>query len=239
MTPTPRPNGPKVAAGPLRPRDPHDTVPGGAPGPGGPPARRLLLATALPLLLAACAGPALPPQVWARLPLDAPVAASATGSAPAPVRAVAASPGWRLQAVTLPGHLAHDTVRVPAAGAANTQLVPLGGLRWAEPLAEAVPRLLRRDLERTLGLPFWMPPYPAETAVAGSLRVDLLALELAPGGRVLQVAARYTIAGASPAPARSGEINFAQPLPGSGAEALVLAHRAAIAELALRLAAQL
>jgi len=117
------------------------------------PTRRHILTAALPaaaLLLGACAGSSLPAVQWVRLPAEAPGPAAA----PAP-----AAPGvWQLMApVQLPGHLDRDALLVPQ-GAAGLQ--GLGGARWAEPLRDAVPRLLRQDLEREFGAPVWTAPLP-------------------------------------------------------------------------------
>lgn len=193
--------------------------------------------------LAACAGPPLPALSWARLPLQAP-------GEPTPASLPTVAGGWRLASVTLPGYLQRDAVLVPADGAPQTQLVPLAGLRWGEPLAETVPRLLRRDLALALGSAEGAAPAggrvtgpgaPPEAAPAAAparvLRVELLSFEQAAAGSQLAVAARYTLA--EPGALRAGEIVFLEPLQGSGAEALVLAHRAAIATLARRLAAAL
>lgn len=196
-------------------------------------ARRHGHAGALVLLaaagLAACVGPPLPALSWARLPLQAP--GEAIGAS-LPARAG----DWRLASVTLPGYLQRDAVLVPAAGAPLTQLVPLAGLRWGEPLAETVPRLLRRDLARALGSAEAAPAVAAAGAAhVRVLRVELLAFEQAAAGGPLAVAARYTLA--EPGALRVGEILFQQPLESAGAESLVLAHRAAVASLARRLAA--
>ena len=191
--------------------------------------------------LAACAGPPLPALSWARMPLQAP-------GEPLAASLPTAVGGWRLASVTLPGYLHRDALLVPAAGAPQTQLVPLEGLRWGEPLAETVPRLLRRDLALALGsaegaapagggvtVPGAAPGASPGAAPARVLRVELLSFEQAAVGGQLAVAARYTLA--EPGALRAGEIVFREPIQGPGAEALVLAHRAAIATLARRLAA--
>jgi uncharacterized lipoprotein YmbA len=189
------------------------------------PSRAAALAAAL--LLAACAGPALPPAQWWRLPAEAspPVAAAAPSARV-----------WQLVGgVPLPGHLDRDTLLVPDAGGA---LQPRGAARWAEPLRDAVPRLLRHDLARALGSPVWTASLPPGVAPTQQLRVELLAFDVAPGARGVTVQARYSLTGPGQAP-RSGELAFSQPAQGDDTAALVQAHRDAIALLAQRLVAEL
>jgi hypothetical protein len=195
------------------------------------PWRRLAIraaALASALWLAACVGPALPPAQWWRLPAEAtpPVAA-----APASSTRV-----WQLVgAVSLPGHLERDALLVPDATGA---LQPRGAARWAEPLREAVPRLLRHDLSRALGAPVWTAPLPPGVAPTHQLRVELLALDVAPGARGVTVQARYSLTGPGLTP-RTGELAFSQRAEGDGTASLVQAHRDAIATLARQLAGEL
>ena len=189
------------------------------------------LATAL--LLAACAGPALPPAQWWRLPAEAvpPVAAAAVAAAPS-----AQAPVWQLVGgVSLPGHLERDGLFVPDATGA---LQPRGAARWAEPLRDAVPRLLRHDLARALGAPVWTAPLPPGVLPTRQLRVEMLAFDVAPGARGVTVQARYSLTGPGLVP-RAGELAFSQRAEGSDTAALVQAHRDAIATLAQRLVAEL
>jgi uncharacterized lipoprotein YmbA len=182
------------------------------------------------LLLAACAGPALPPAQWWRLPAEAspPVAAAAAPSAQAAV--------WQLVGgVPLPGHLERDALLVPGPAGA---LQPSGAARWAEPLRDAVPRLLRHDLARALGAPVWTAPLPPGVAPTRQLRVELLALDVAPGARGVTLQARYSLTGPGLVP-RAGELAFSQRVDGGDTAALVQAHRDALATLAQRLVAEL
>jgi uncharacterized protein len=187
----------------------------------------------LPIVLGACAGPALPTPQWWRLPAEA---APPAAPAAVPTREV-----WQLVgAVALPGHLDRDALLVPVAGSA-ARLQPREAARWAEPLRDALPRLLRADLASALGAPLWTAPLPAGLQPTRLLRLELVAFDLQPGLRGLQVQARYTLASAGLAGTglapRAGEIAFVQAVTADETEALVLAHRAAIATLAQRLAA--
>lgn len=195
------------------------------------PTRRHLLCAALPgtvaLLLGGCASGGLPPVRWVRLPADAPGAAPATG---APVPGV-----WQLIApVQLPGHLDRDALLVPQ-GVAGLQ--GLGGARWAEPLRDAVPRLLRQDLEREFGTPLWTAPLPPGVRPTRQLRIELTALDVTADQRGVALAARWSLAdaqgGSRPA---VFDARFDTPAGGSDADALVLAHRQALAQLARRIA---
>lgn len=199
-----------------------------------PPAlcgRRLALA-ALGGLLAACGTP-LPPITLVRLPVEPPAPAAA--AAP-PLTASAAQ--WQLMApVLLPGHLDRDALLVPQ-GAAGLQ--PLGGARWAEPLRDAVPRLLRQDLSRRLGQPLWSAPLPPGLAITQQLRIEIAALDVGADGRSVSTTARWSVADAKAAvPPRLFEASFSTPAAGADAGALATAHRAALWELAGRIAASL
>ena len=178
-------------------------------------------------LLGACAAP-LPPVTWVRLPADdgastaAPVAAS---------REV-----WQLMApVLLPGHLDRDALLVPS-GSAGLQ--PLGGARWAEPLRDAVPRLLRADLSRALGNPLWAAPLPPGVKPTRQLRVEFLALDVTPDARGVALQARWSLAdpGGGSLPT-VGDTRFVEPSAAPDAGALASAHRRALRRLAEAIAA--
>ncbi len=194
-----------------------------------PPSRRAVLtAVAATLLSAACAGPALPPGVWLRLPLDA------DPSLPAGRRAAGES--WQLVGgLVVPGHLDRDAVLVAQGRGA---LRPLAGLRWAEPLRDTLPRLLRADLGRLLGTTVFNGPLPAAAGPARQLRVTLLALDLSEDSRVLQVRAQWSI-GMAAAVSLPTVQQAAWPVPVAVADAdgIALAHRRAVAELAQRIVA--
>jgi uncharacterized protein len=194
------------------------------------PTRRHLLTVALPgaaLLLGACAGSSLPPVQWVRLP------AEASGPAAAPTSAV---PGvWQLMApVQLPGHLDRDALLVPQ-GAAGLQ--GLGGARWAEPLRDAVPRLLRQDLEREFGAPVWVAPLPPGVLPTRQLRVEFSAFDVAADRRGVLLAARWSLAdakgGARPV---VFDARFTTAAAGLDANDLAIGHRQALADLARRIA---
>lgn len=182
----------------------------------------------LTALLAGCASP-LPPITWVRLPAEAP---GSEAAAPAtPTREV-----WQLMApVLLPGHLDRDALLVRT-GAAGLQ--PLGGVRWAEPLRDAVPRLLRQDLSRAWGAPLWTAPLPPGVRPTRQLRVEFSALDVTADGRGVQLQARWVMADAQgAAPPQIGEAAFVTPASGPDADALATAHRRALQQLAQRIVA--
>jgi len=195
-----------------------------------PTRRRLLCATlsgTATLVLGGCAGGSLPPPPrWVRMPTDA------QGPAAAPSAAV--SGVWQLMApVQLPGHLDRDTLLVPQ-GAAGLQ--GLGGARWAEPLRDAVPRLLRQDLERAFGVPVWTTPLPPGVRPTRQLRIEMTAFDVMPEQRGVTLAARWIVADTQGGSRPSVfDARFDTLAGGSDADSLVLAHRQALAELSRRI----
>jgi uncharacterized protein len=181
------------------------------------------------LLLGACGSP-LPPIQLLRLPSEAPAAVAS--AAPRPDPAVS----WQLMApVHLPGHLDRDALLVPQ-GRAGVQ--PLGGARWAEPLRDAAPRLLRQDLARRLGQPLWSAPLPPGVSITHQLRVEIAAFDVGADGRSVSLQARWSVADVRGAvPPRLHEAAFVTAATGADADALAAAHRQALWELAGRIAA--
>lgn len=181
----------------------------------------LLLAA---VALAACAAP-LPEVVWLRLPIQAvrpPAPGGPTGDT------------WQLLPVHLPGHVDRDALMLPSdAGRRGAVLRASGHLRWAEPLRDAVPRLLRVDLERALAAPVWQAPLPPGVTPTRQLRIEVFAFDVQPEASALVLQARFSLADidARRAP-RVGEAMLRVPLEGAGAEALAWAHRQALAMLA-------
>ena len=194
----------------------------------------------LNLGLVACASP-LPPIRWVRLPVDPPgLAGPQAGIAlanPAPPAAAGApAEVWQLMApLSLPGHLDRDALMLPQ-GSAGLQ--PLGSTRWAEPLRDAVPRLLRSDLSRVLGATVWAAPLPPGVRISRQLRVELLALDVTPDARGVALQARWSVA--DPAGTRLPRVvqqAFVVRADGPDADALAGAHRLALYQLAQAIAA--
>lgn len=191
--------------------------------------RRHVLCALGALTLAGCASePKLPAVQWVRLPAQPPE--------PLPPPDQPSAQVWQLVLpLDVPSYLERDALLVPQ-GAAGLQ--PLAGVRWAEPLRDAVPRLLRQDLAVLLGGPVWVSPMPPGIAPTRQLRVELLQLDVADDRRAVALHARWSLADPrGQTPTRAGETRLSQPASGPGADALVLAHRAALARLARDIAA--
>jgi uncharacterized lipoprotein YmbA len=182
--------------------------------------------------LAACSIDSSPASAisWVRLP----AVAGANGT-PSPATQAAVPGVWQLMApLPLPGHLDRAALLVPQ-GSAGLQ--PLGGTRWAEPLVDAVPRLLREDLAREFGTPLWSTPLPPGVLPTRQLRVAFSAFDVGADGRSVELRARWSLADARGRSAPEVfETSFTTPAAGSSAEALALAHRQALALLARRIA---
>lgn len=198
--------------------------------------------------LAGC-GSASPPVRWYALRREPPpgeaVPAAAPGASGGDVWAV--SPALRL-----PGVLDRDTLG-RADGAAGWQ--PLPGHRWAEPLREALPRLLVGDLARLRGAGrVWPAPVPAGVAATRRLEVEVLTLQSDTARpRSLRLAARWWLTVPTPLPApaagAAGPVAPVAPvaspqetlvevaLADESPDALAAGHRLALWRLAERIAA--
>jgi len=157
-----------------------------------------------------------------------------------PVTAVtAATPStliWQLvQPVQLPEYLERDALLL-AQG--QSGLVALPGHRWAEPLRDAVPRVLRQDLAALLGESrVWVAPVPAGVLVERRVRVELLALEANAERTAVTLRARWSVADPTGAAApRADAATLNVPSAGTDVDSLVAAHRLALWRLAERIA---
>ncbi len=195
--------------------------------------------------LAACSSAPVPTTVWLRLVSDPPPASgagAASGAAPAPA-ALPSAPRevWQLVLpLPMPAHLDRDGPYLPQ-GAAGALVRPLAGARWIEPLRDAVPRVLREDLARRAGGPFWTAPLPPGLVPTRQLRVEITTFEIAADGQALVTQARWSLAetrGTRPPVVHETRFTTAPGQAGS-AESWASAHRQAIATLADRIAATL
>lgn len=221
-------------------------LPGRSPGPasawgagltaGRAAGRAAGPAAALLLALAGCASPAPPIRLYT-LPLAPPAgSAAATAAATAPA---AAAPGdtWQLAPLRLPAYLDRDALLLP--GADPTRLQPLDGHRWAEPLRDALPRLLQEDLRTLRGAArVWAAPLPAGLVIHRQLTVELLALDVTPDRAGVHLQARWTLADPTGATApQVGQADLRAAATGPEPGQLVAAHRLALWQLAERVAA--
>jgi len=193
------------------------------------PAFSALSALLLSAWLAGCASSAPPPRFY-RLALDTPTAATlAPAAAPRPG-------AWLLQLpVRMPEYLERDALWLPTGG---SDLTPLPDQRWAEPLREAVPRLLRHDLAQLLGNDkVWSGSAPTGVAVAGTLKLELLALEATPERNGVRLSARWSLVDPlNKQPPQVGQADLLAPSAGPAPGQLVDAHRLALWQLAQQLA---
>jgi uncharacterized protein len=201
-----------------------------------------LAAGVLAASLVGCAGTSAPIQLY-QLRAAPPVAVAAVAAAATVVPVVPVTPAvaptpavWQLaMPVRVPDYLDRDAVLVPQ-GQAGLQALP--GQRWAEPLRESVPRLLRADLAALLGeARVWSAPLPAGVQVTRLLRVELLALESNAERSAVVLRARWSISdpnGRAAPEAHSAA--FDVPSAGLEVDSLVAAHRMALWRLAERIA---
>ena len=183
-------------------------------------------------LLAACASPAPPPALY-QLRAAPPVPVQAV---PAPVPGPGPGPVLQLLLpVALPEAVQRESLLLPL-GQAGLQA--LAGHRWAEPLADAVTRLLRQDLAALLGeARVWAAPLPAGVVITRQCRVEILNLLATPDRSAVVLQARWTLSdptGRSAPVVQTTQISV--PSAGPDVDALVSAHRLALWRLAEQVA---
>lgn len=143
---------------------------------------------------------------------------------------------WALGPVQIPEYLDRDAIVRPS-GLATLNVQPTE--RWAEPLRDAIPRLLQQDLARLLGSArIWRQPLPPGLTVERQLRVDIQRLDAETGAHtsvVLQ--ARWILIDPSGrTPPQVLERRFTAPALDGSTDALVAAHRTALWNLAVAIA---
>jgi uncharacterized protein len=178
------------------------------------------------------------PQRWYRLPSELP----AGEAAPRATAGTAGSAVWELSStLPMPELLARDTLFVEE-GAAGIRL--LHGHRWAEPLRDALPRVLREDLARLV--PGLWTASVAQNAqnlqnapAAGRVQVELLALQGSLPRRQVAVSARWVVTPSASAQPHAYRANETVPWTDASPESLVVAQRVAMWRLAQRIAQSL
>lgn len=190
-----------------------------------------LAASAALLLLAACAAPGPAPRLY-QLRTEAP----GTPAAASPVVAQAAV--WELASdVRLPAYLDRETL-VVLDGRSRLEL--LEGQRWAEPLRDTVPRLLRHDLALLRGASsVWLAPAPPGVTVNRQLRVELLSLQASRAHAAVVLQARWWFTGDRAAPPQTLTAELQVPVSAlDDGDSIAAAHRTALWQLAERIARQ-
>lgn len=185
----------------------------------------VMLGTAL--ALTACAGSNAPPPQFYQLRLDPPVAVTKPAASSTEV--------WQLMSpIRVPEYLQRDVLWLPT-GSAGLQ--PLPDQRWAEPLADAIPRVLLHDLGVLRGTDhLWGGAVPTGVVIAYQLRIDVQDFSVTEGRNAVHLRARC--AASDPrgqTPARVIEIDLTAPSSGSSPDALVAAHRLALWTMAQQL----
>lgn len=186
--------------------------------------RPVRAATLAPWLLALAACGSSPPVQLYRLP-SAPLGSSATAPS------AAASGVWLVSSVRLPDYLDRDALLWPSG---STGLRALPGQRWAEPLRDAVPRVLRADLARLRGTDkVWASPLPTGLRAQQVLRVEVQAFEVSADGSELLLTARWWLTDPDgKAPALVRQFEQRRPLQDATPDTVVAAHREALWALA-------
>lgn len=198
-----------------------------------PPARRHHALAWLTLLtLSACATPPpAPPMLY--LPSEAPAttAGMPRQASTAPVAA------WRLVTpVQLPAALDRDAVMVASSAG---QWLPWQGLRWVEPLRDAVPRVLLADLSALHGGVVWTGRIAPGAEAPLALHIAIDEWEASLPQREVRLVARWSLSPPGAAVAQAGgQVRVRTPWPVASAEGLSQAHRAALAALAAQIVAQ-
>jgi len=181
---------------------------------------------ALLATLAACGGPQAPPPQYYQLRLAPPVAVPA---------AVPASGVWQvLSPVRMPEYLERDVMWLPTGHAG---LQPLPQHRWAEPLSDAVPRLLLHDLALLRGADrVWGGNLPSGVVLAYQLRLEVMELSVTEDRRGVHLRARCTATDPRrQTPPHLIDVDLTARAEGSAPDQLAAAHRLALWTLAQQL----
>jgi uncharacterized lipoprotein YmbA len=212
------PDDPQGAALPSRHRGP-----GASASRRDRPAAVLLVLACAGLLLAGCANTPAAAQLY-QLRSTAPEAL-------APLDDTASGTWQIIGPVQIPEYLDRSSIVVPTGSAG---LSPLAGHRWAEPLKDAIPRILRQDLSALLGAQHvWAAPVPPGVVITRQLRLELLRFEASADRRQVRLQARWSLADpAGKSPPAAGQADLSVPSHSTEVDALVAAHRQALLLLA-------
>jgi len=184
----------------------------------------LMLTLILTLLHAACGSPPPAPQLY-----------QLRAAQPGSVAGVTSTQTVQLLAVKLPELLERNELLLPQGRAGVTAL---SSHRWAEPLSDAVPRLLRSDLSALLGEGrVWVAPLPPGVKPTRQLRLDILSLQANEARSAVMLQVRFTLSDPSGTlPPQVQLLTLESASSGPTPDALVEAHRAVLWQLAQRLA---
>jgi len=200
-----------------------------------PPWSYRVLALVALVTLAGCATPP-PAPALLYLPGDAPVGAGRQAAA-TPADSASSEGLWRLVTpIALPAALDREAVMVASAPG---QWLPWQGLRWAEPLREAVQRVLVVDLAALRGGTVWPGRLAPGMVAERELRIDIDEWEAALTPGEVRLRARWTLSvPGGREPALRGAVRVREPWVVATPTALVNAQRAALRGLAQAVADQ-
>ncbi|MBN8487623.1 MAG: membrane integrity-associated transporter subunit PqiC [Burkholderiales bacterium] len=152
-----------------------------------------------------------------------------------PVEVRRGSPVWQILSVQLPAYLDRESVLRPTG---RTALTALPSARWAEPLRDAVPRLLLSDLARLRGgASVYAVAMPPGIAAARQLKVEIQRLDAEPDSPSVVLTARWWLQDPQgrEAPAVR-ELSLQVDSASASADDLVAAHRELLWRLAQAIA---
>lgn len=193
-------------------------------------------------LLSAC-GSSPPPAPYLHLAADEPGSAPPPRPTwPGPDTGSAAPQAWRLvQPVAVPTALDRDAVMVATAPG---QWVHWQGLRWSEPLRDALPRVLAAELGAARGAPVWwarawpgLPDGRADAPAPRPLRVAVLGWEASLPQAAVRLQAQWQLGPDEGVRVLQGQVNVQVPWPEATPAGLVRAQRQALSALAQALVA--
>ena len=186
-------------------------------------------------LLTSCGTPGPAPRLYqlrTEAPVAAPTAAALTAAAPNTLGV------WELASdVRVPSYLDRETL-VVLDGTSRLEL--LEGQRWAEPLRDTLPRLLRHDLALLRGASnIWLAPAPPGVNVNRQLRVEVLSLQASRSRGAVLLQARWWFTGDRSAPPQALTADLHAPIGNvNDGDAIAAAHRVVLWQLAERIARQ-
>ncbi len=190
--------------------------------------RTVLAGLATAALLQACGTPAPAPKLY-QLRAAPPLAVS-------PVKTVHVV--QLVGAVQMPELLDNSSLLLPQ-GKAGVRA--LNSHRWAEPLRDAIPRVLRQDLAALLGdSHVWAAPMPPGVIITRQLRVEVLAMQPRADGGTAQLQVRYSLSDPiGLTPVKVSTLQIEVPTTNTEPDALVDAYRQSLWRLAEAIAAAL
>jgi len=143
-----------------------------------------------------------------------------------------AAPSVAVMAVSLPELIDRPQLVLHGTG---SKVVILEAHRWAEPLKQAIARLLAENLSRTMGSD-QVSAYPQHAANEADYRVFVDIKRFEATDAAVAVDALWSIRGRVEARPLNGRSKCTEPFKGTGHEAMVIAYSRAVAALSQEIA---